>query len=106
MNTETYRARIARKLTQAFAPMVLEIQDDFASHAGHAGQHPEGETHFDVLIVSPVFKDMDRVTRHREIYRILKKELQERVHALSLRAFAPDEYARTRYRKATPSDVF
>lgn len=92
MNSETYRARIARKLTQAFAPIALEINDDSASHAGHAGQHPLGESHFSVMVVSPVFETMGTVARHREIYRVLADEMRERVHALSLRAMTPGEY--------------
>jgi len=91
---ETYHNRIARKLTETLAPMLLEIQDDSASHAGHAGEHPKGETHFNVTIVSPAFENMNRVARHREVYRILAEELQERVHALSLQVFTPGEYNR------------
>jgi BolA protein len=92
MNNETYHARMTRKLTAAFTPNILKIKDDSASHAGHAGQHPLGESHFSVLIVSDVFDKMTAVARHREVYRILAEELQERVHALSLQTFTPPEY--------------
>lgn len=92
MNSETYRARMMRKLTAAFTPNILEIKDDSASHAGHAGQHPLGESHFSVLIVSSVFDKMPAVARHREVYRVLAEELQERVHALSLQALTPEEH--------------
>jgi BolA protein len=91
MNGETYRARIERKLTQAFSPVVLEIRDDSHLHAGHAGQNPLGESHFSIHIVSPVFAGMSAVARHREIYRVLADELRERVHALSLQALSPEE---------------
>jgi|HubBroStandDraft_6_1064221.scaffolds.fasta_scaffold1129253_1 BolA protein len=94
MNSETYRARIERKLTQAFAPITLEINDDSDLHAGHSGQNPLGESHFSIQIVSPVFTKMSQVARHREIYRVLADELRERVHALSLQAWSPDEYTR------------
>jgi len=92
MNNEPYHARITRKLTQAFAPSVLEIKDDSAFHAGHAGQNPLGESHFSILIVSATFDSINRVARHREIYRVLADELRERVHALSVQAYAPHEY--------------
>ncbi|MDA0654526.1 MAG: BolA/IbaG family iron-sulfur metabolism protein, partial [Proteobacteria bacterium] len=37
---------IRTKLEQAYAPLRLEIEDQSARHAGHAGAHPEGESHF------------------------------------------------------------
>ena len=94
MNDETYRARIERKLTQAFSPVALEIRDDSHLHAGHAGQNPLGESHFSIHIVSPVFADMSAVARHREIYRVLTDELRERVHALSLHALSLEEHTK------------
>jgi BolA family transcriptional regulator, general stress-responsive regulator len=92
MNEESYRARITRKLHEAFTPSLLEIKDDSAAHAGHAGQHPLGESHFSIIIVSPAFEKMSLVERQREIYRILAEEIKERIHALSLQAFTPDEH--------------
>jgi BolA family transcriptional regulator, general stress-responsive regulator len=92
MSEETYHARMARKLNAAFAPSLLEIKDDSAQHAGHAGQHPLGESHFSIKIVSPAFEKMNPLTRHREVYRVLAVEIKERVHALSLQTMTPDEY--------------
>jgi BolA family transcriptional regulator, general stress-responsive regulator len=91
MNSQTYRARIERKLNQAFSPVVLEITDDSHLHAGHAGHNPLGETHFSIHIVSSAFAGMSSVARHREIYRVLSDEMREFVHALSLQALALDE---------------
>jgi BolA protein len=92
MNGETYRARIERKLKQAFSPVALEIRDDSHLHAGHAGENPLGESHFSIRIVSPVFAGMSAVARQREIYRLLADELRERVHALSLQALSLEEH--------------
>ena len=91
MTSETYRARIERKLTEAFSPVVLHIKDDSHLHAGHAGHNPLGETHFSVRIVSPIFAGKSSIERQREIYRVLADELRERVHALSLQALTPEE---------------
>ena len=87
----SYRQRIDHKLRAAFAPEVLDIQDDSASHAGHAGHHALGETHFSVHIVSAAFQELSRVERHRQVYAILADEIKERVHALSLHVLTPDE---------------
>lgn len=82
---------IREKLSQAFAPQELQIVDDSALHAGHAGARPEGETHFRVRIVSDRFRDMSRLDRQRAVNAVLMHEMQTRVHALSLAIFAPDE---------------
>lgn len=92
MDIETYHNRIKRKLSAAFAPSVLEIKDDSASHAGHSGHNPLGETHFRILIVSEFFEKLDRVARHREIYKVLADELKERVHALQLQCLTLHEH--------------
>ncbi|GAB4182992.1 MAG: BolA family transcriptional regulator [Thalassobaculales bacterium] len=82
---------IAAKLTAALAPQRLEVEDDSARHAGHAGHRPGGETHFNVSIVSARFAGLSRLERQRLVHRILADELAGPVHALSIRARAPGE---------------
>jgi BolA protein len=83
--------RIRRKLVDAFSPERLEVDDDSARHAGHAGAGEGGESHFNVTLVSPAFAGMGRVERQRRVYAALADELAGPVHALSLRALAPGE---------------
>ncbi|MCE2509848.1 MAG: BolA family transcriptional regulator [Alphaproteobacteria bacterium] len=85
------RARIEASLTAAFHPDRLEIVDESARHAGHAGSRPEGETHFRVEIVAPAFAGLSRVQRQRLIHQALAEEFAASLHALSLKALAPDE---------------
>jgi BolA protein len=80
-----------RKLEAAFAPSELDIEDQSALHAGHAGARPEGETHFRVRLVSTVFEGLSRVERQQRIHTVLAEELRTRIHALSLEARAPTE---------------
>jgi BolA protein len=84
-----YQQRIRQKLTAALAPERLEIIDDSARHAGHAGHDPKGETHFRIVIVSAAFTGLGRVERHRLVYEVLAAEMQERVHALALETLLP-----------------
>ncbi len=81
--------RIRDKLTEAFQPEALEITDDSARHAGHAGAAPEGETHFMVTISARAFAGLSRVQAQRAIYMVLDGEFQTGLHALSVRASAP-----------------
>jgi BolA family transcriptional regulator, general stress-responsive regulator len=82
---------IRSKLNERFAPSRLDIIDDSARHAGHAGARAEGETHFAVTIVSPAFAGLNRVARQRLVYETLAEELAARVHALSLTVRTPEE---------------
>ena len=83
--------KLERKLTDAFAPARLTIDDDSARHAGHTGARQGGESHFNVVIVSALFEGVSRVQRQRMVYSALAEELAGPVHALSLKALAPGE---------------
>ena len=87
----TMQRRIEARLDDALAPVRLEVIDDSALHAGHAGARAGGETHYRIAIVSAAFAGRSRVQRHRLVYDALAKEIAERVHALSIDARAPDE---------------
>lgn len=82
---------ISRKLEAAFAPTRLEVQDDSARHAGHAGSREGGESHFNVAMTSEVFNGLSRVERQRRVNAVLAEELAGPVHALSLKLKAPGE---------------
>lgn len=82
---------IRDKLTTAFEPTRLEVEDDSARHHGHAGATPGGESHFNVTIESAAFQGTPRVARQRMVYRALADELAGPVHALSVKALAPGE---------------
>ncbi len=83
--------QIRALLTKEFHPKELEIINDSHKHAGHAGSPNSGESHFTIVIVSEKFDGVPRVKRHQMVYDILSELLEGPVHALSLRAFAPNE---------------
>ncbi len=82
---------IRDKLTEAFQPTRLEVQDDSARHHGHAGAREGGESHFNVTIEAEAFAGAPKVARQRMVYRALSEELAGPVHALSVKAYAPGE---------------
>jgi BolA protein len=82
---------IRNKLSAAFSPDILTVEDDSARHSGHAGARPGGETHFNVVIRSMAFEGQGRVARQRAVYAALAEELAGPVHALSVKALAPGE---------------
>lgn len=85
------RDRILEKLAAAFAPQRLEVIDESARHAGHAGHRPGGETHFRIVIVAEAFRGRSRLDRHRMINALLADELSGGVHALAIHAGVPGE---------------
>ena len=79
------------KLEAAFSPVLLEIEDESARHAGHAGAREGGESHFRVRIVSAGFAGLSRVERQRRVYAALSREFAKGLHALALTTLTPDE---------------
>lgn len=91
MTVDTGRAALIRdRLTTAFAPVSLDIIDESAKHAGHAGARAGGG-HFVVTIVSAAFRDKNPLQRHRLVYDALGDAMRSEIHALSIRASTPEE---------------
>ncbi len=84
--------RLRAALTEAFDPVLLEVTDDSARHAGHSGAAPGGETHYNVLVVSAAFAAMTRVQRSRAVHEAVAHELGTGLHALSLTLRSPGEH--------------
>jgi len=82
---EAMRARLA-----ALSPSVLELRDESAQHAGHAGSRPSGGSHWQLKIVSEAFRGRNPVARHRMVYEALGDLMERDIHALRIDARAPD----------------
>ena len=81
--------RIRAALQEGLQPVRLEVRDDSAAHAGHAGGGGKG--HFHVRIVSEAFSGRSLVERHRMVHDALAALLETDIHALALHTKAPDE---------------
>lgn len=82
-------ALIEQRLRAALSPELLEIRDDSAAHAGHAGARDGG--HFTVRIVAAAFTGKTLLQRHRLVNAALADLMHRDIHALSIKANAPDE---------------
>jgi BolA protein len=80
-----------RRRLGVLGPLRMELVDESAKHAGHAGAAPGGNTHWNLSIVSAAFAGKSTVARHRLIYQALGELMQNPIHALSIRAHAPGE---------------
>jgi BolA protein len=90
MNEATSMARLRERLQQGLQPTVLEIVDDSARHAGHAGA-AGGGGHFTVHIVATAFAGKNPLQRHRLVYETVGDMMQHEIHALSIHARTPEE---------------
>jgi BolA family transcriptional regulator, general stress-responsive regulator len=84
-------AEITRRLETALAPTRLVVTDDSEKHRGHAGHDARGESHFTVDVTAAAFDGLNRVARQRLVNQALAELLVERVHALAIKARAPNE---------------
>ncbi|KAK8847563.1 hypothetical protein IAR55_005422 [Kwoniella newhampshirensis] len=88
---------IQQKILDAFQPVLLRVYNDSSKHAHHSAMRAQGggngETHFAIHLVSPLFKGKTAIARHRMVNALLKEEFDERgLHALSLRLKTPEEW--------------
>jgi BolA family transcriptional regulator, general stress-responsive regulator len=80
------RSRLA-----ALEPVRLDLRDESAQHAGHAGARPSGGSHWQLTIVSDAFRGKNAVARHRMVYEALGDLMKRDIHALKIEALAPDQ---------------
>ena len=79
-----------QRLAELLAPTHLEVIDESAAHAGHAGADGTGSgTHFRVRITSPMFTGQSRVARHRLVYDALRDFVDRGLHALAIETSDP-----------------
>jgi BolA protein len=79
------RARLA-----ALEPESIALDDESAAHAGHAGA-ASGGGHFHLTLVSPKFRTLNTLARHRLVYAAMGELMQNEIHALSITALTPEE---------------
>ena len=78
-------AAIEARLQSVLQPTALQVIDESADHAGHAGANAEGAgTHFRVRVASPLFAGKSRVGRHRLVYDALQNFIDQGLHALAI----------------------
>ena len=86
------RPQICELLAAALEPLHLEVIDESAAHAGHAGAEG-GAGHYRVRILSEKFRGLPVLARHRLVYEALRPLIPQDIHALGIEADAPGERA-------------
>lgn len=68
----------------SLSPQRLDVINESALHAGHAGDDGSGESHWRIVIKAPTLDDMSRIARHRAIHTALGQDIIGRIHALAI----------------------
>ena len=71
-------------------PEKIKIIDESSKHIGHEGAK-DGGGHFLLTIVSSDFYEKSIIERHRMIYAALGEMMGRNIHALSIKAYTPEE---------------
>jgi BolA protein len=90
MTTDTRAEKLSSRLQEALDPSGLEIIDETARHAGHAGA-ASGGGHYIVRIVAAAFEGKSPIQRHRLVFDAVGDMMDSEIHALSIEAKTPDE---------------
>lgn len=86
MNT----AELIHQRLATLTPENVVLEDESAQHAGHAGA-ASGGGHFRLTLVSPQFRNLSTLARHRLVYAAMGELMQREIHALSITALTPEE---------------
>ncbi len=84
-------ADVIRERLGALNPLTVDLRDESEQHAGHAGA-ASGGGHWQLTIVSEAFRGKTPMARHRMIYEALGDLMKRDIHALTIEAFAPEQF--------------
>lgn len=93
MNPKERLKEIRQRLSEAFQPETLGVEDESHLHVGHEGAR-DGRGHFRVLIIAEAFTEQSLLQRHRMVYKALGDLMRTEIHALAIDAWAPGELDR------------
>ena len=79
------KSRIEQAIKECFDPSYIEVIDDSNNHRGHYHAPESGESHYNVEVISKEFLGKSRIEKERMVYKVLKKEFNTGLHALSLK---------------------
>ena len=83
-------ADLIRQHLVTLEPESYTLEDESAQHRGHAGA-ASGGGHFRLTLVSPKFRNLSTLARHRLVYAAMGELMQRDIHALSITALTPEE---------------
>ena len=75
--------QIKEKINKKIEPENIILIDNSSLHVKHKSFDPN-KFHLKIIVKSQKLKDMNKVEAHKEIFSILKDEMNSRIHALEI----------------------
>ena len=82
---------ITKKINKIFSPSYFKLINFSEKHRHHETNNRTNYSHIKLVIVSQIFKNLNRVDRERKVHELLTEELKDHVHALVLKLYSEDE---------------
>tara|TARA_B100000524_G_scaffold324549_1_gene207015 strand:- start:634 stop:915 length:282 start_codon:yes stop_codon:yes gene_type:complete len=86
------KLKIEKILQDNFDPYFFLVKDVSEEHRGHRNFKENVESHFEIIIVSEKFENLNNVVRHRMINKFLKEEYSDDLHSVTIKTYTIDEY--------------
>ena len=79
----TFLEEIKIKLNKEFSPKKLILVDNSYLHTKHKSFNPN-KMHLKIIIESNELKKIEKIDAHKAIFKLLKHEIKEKIHALEI----------------------
>ena len=86
------KIKIETLILKNFKPEFFSVLDVSEQHRGHQNFEENIESHFEIIIVSEKFKNLNRIERHRMVNKSLKQEFLSDLHSVTIKTYTTREY--------------
>ena len=87
------KSKIEKVIKDYFEPFYFSVLDVSEQHRGHQSFQEGVESHFNIIIVSKIFENKNKIDRHRMVNKILKNEYYKDLHSVTIKALTPEEFS-------------
>ena len=89
------KINIENLILKNYEPQFYSVLDVSEQHRGHQNFKEDVESHFEIIIVSEKFRNLNRMERHRMVNKSLKEEFLSDLHSVIIKTFTSEEYKNT-----------
>ena len=86
------KINIENLILKNYEPQFYSVLDVSEQHRGHQNFKEDVESHFEIIIVSEKFRNLNRMERHRMVNKSLKEEFLSDLHSITLKTYTMEEY--------------
>ena len=86
------KIRIENLISKNYNPIFFSVLDVSEQHKGHQNYKEDIESHFEIIIVSEKFKNLNRIERHRMVNQSLREEFLSDLHSVIIKTYTIEEY--------------